>query len=389
MRRKDLAYITADLLTWAIDRSGLKRADLAKQIHVNLRVLEAWEQGAALPQFNKAREIANVLHIPFGYLFLSERPVDTVPLPDLRTLPQSPKLPTSPEFLDALYQAMSQHDWYKAYQADEGRTPLTFVSKFKTTDAPDLIAKDIRNTLHMDNALRRAASNWERYLTKLSQLAEDAGVIVMRRAVVGSTHRKLNREEFQGFAISDPLAPLVFVNGQDYQAPKIFTLLHELAHIWIGQSGISRIDETLETPARKIEQLCNQVATEALVPRGEFESKWSRPANYELVDKLARHFLVSSLVIVRRAKELNKIDARTYVEFRSEARSRMTLTPRVAKPGKKDEGNFYNTLDSRNSPQFVDALLADVKREGTLHSDAARLLSMKVQTVVKLVEGLK
>lgn len=388
MRRKDLAYITPDLLTWAIDRSGLNRADLAKQIHVNSTVLAAWEQGTTLPQFNKAREIADVLHVPFGYLFLSERPADTVPLPDLRTLPESPKLPTSPEFLDVLYQAMSQHDWYRSYQSDEGKTPLDFVSKFRITDAPDVIASNIRDALRMTDTLRRAASNWRNYLTKLSQQAEKIGVIVMRRAVVGSTHRRLNREEFQGFAISDPLAPLVFVNGQDYQAPKIFTLIHELAHIWIGESGISRIDETLQTPAREIERLCNQVAAEALVPKAEFESMWNTRINYEQIDRLARHFLVSSLVITRRAWELNKINTGTYFEFVSEARSRIIPAPAIKKPGKKDRGSFYTTLDSRNSPQFVNALLSDVKRDGTLYTDAARLLSMRVQTVVKLVQGL-
>lgn len=384
MLRKDLAYITPDLLTWAIDRSGLDRAEFAKQIHVRGNVIEAWEKGLGFPQFNKAREIAEVLHVPFGYLFLSKRPGDTVPLPDLRRLPQSPELPTSPEFLTVLYQAMSQHDWYKAYLAEEGAEPRAFVSRFKTTDRVDSIASDIRATLGMNNALRREASNWENYLTKLSQRAEIAGVVVMRRAVVGSTRRKLNRKEFQGFAISDSLAPLVFVNGQDFQAPKIFTLMHELAHIWIGHSGISRIDETLQTPSLEIERLCNEVATEALVPKDEFESQWVNHADYEQIDRLAHYFLVSSLVITRRARELNKIDVGTFVAFISEAQKRMKP---IAKPkGKK--GNFYATLDSRNSPHFVDALLADVKRDGTLYRDAAHLLSMKVKTVVKMVEGL-
>lgn len=390
MSRKDLAYITPDLLTWAIERSGLDRDEFAKQIHVQRNVIDAWELGFGHPPINKAREMAEVLRIQFGYFFLRERPTDIVPLPDLRRLPKAPPLSPSPNFLDALYQAMAQHDWYRAYQTDEGASPLGLVGKFQADASIASIASDIRATLRMDNALRRKASNPEGYLTKLSQQAEKAGIVVMRRAVVGSSRRKLDREEFQGFAISDPIAPLVFINGQDYHASKVFTLLHELAHLWIGSSGISKIDETLQTPTLKIEELCNKVATEALVPQTEFESEWGDRSDYGQIDELAQHFLVSALVIIRRAKELNKIQASTFFEFLAEAKRRFeAYLASIPKTKDKDQGgDFYATLDARNSPIFVDALLADVKRDGTLFRDAARLLSMKVETVVELVAGM-
>ncbi len=397
MRRTDLAYITPDLLTWAIERSGLDRSAFAKQIHVQENVLASWENGLAYPPFNKAREMAQVLRVAFGYFYLPERPKDEVPLPDLRRLPQSPPLTPSVDFLDVLYQAMAQHDWYRAYQTDEGASPVKFVAKFTEHDSATDIAADIRATLRMDNALRRKSYDYENYLTKLTQNAEKAGVIVMRRAVVGSSHRALDRKEFQGFAISDPMAPLVFINGQDYQAPKIFTLLHELAHIWIGRSGISLIDETLQSPALQVELLCNAVAAEALVPKVEFESAWNaRRTGYEQIDRLARHFLVGALVIIRRARELNKITPNTFFEFWDEATQRIEayVMAQAAEKQKEKEtakdkqrGDFYTTLEARNSPTFVTALLNDVKQGGTLLNDAARLLSMKVETVVKATGG--
>nr|AUN36131.1 DNA-binding protein [uncultured bacterium] len=392
-----MAYITPDLLTWAIERSGLDRSAFAKQIHVQENVLASWENGLAYPPFNKAREMAQVLRVAFGYFYLPERPKDEVPLPDLRRLPQSPPLTPSVDFLDVLYQAMAQHDWYRAYQTDEGASPVKFVAKFTEHDSATDIAADIRATLRMDNALRRKSYDYENYLTKLTQNAEKAGVIVMRRAVVGSSHRALDRKEFQGFAISDPMAPLVFINGQDYQAPKIFTLLHELAHIWIGRSGISLIDETLQSPALQVELLCNAVAAEALVPKVEFESAWNaRRTGYEQIDRLARHFLVGALVIIRRARELNKITPNTFFEFWDEATQRIEayVMAQAAEKQKEKEtakdkqrGDFYTTLEARNSPTFVTALLNDVKQGGTLLNDAARLLSMKVETVVKATGG--
>jgi Zn-dependent peptidase ImmA (M78 family) len=390
MSRKDLAYITPDLLTWAIDRSGLDRDVFAEQIHVKRDVLDAWELGFGHPPINKAREMARVLRIEFGYFFLRQRPTDIVPLPDLRRLPKAPPLSPSPNFLQALYQAMAQHDWYRAYQIEEGASPVRFVAKFNTSASIASVASDIRATLRMDNALRRKASNVDNYLTKLSQQAEKAGIVVMRRAVVGSTRRRLDRQEFQGFAISDPIAPLVFINGNDYPASKVFTLLHELAHLWIGLSGISKIDETLQTPALELEETCNKIATEALVPEAEFESEWTDRSDYGQIDRLAHHFLVSALVIIRRAKELNKIQEGTFFEFLAEAKRRFEVyLASIPKPKDKDQGgDFYATLDARNSPIFVDAVLADVKRDGTLFRDAARLLSMRVETVVELVGGL-
>jgi Zn-dependent peptidase ImmA (M78 family) len=292
---------------------------------------------------------------------------------------------------------MAQHDWYRAYQVEEQANPLSFVAKFNEQDSAATIAADIRAILQMNNSLRRKASDPENYLTKLTQNAEKAGVIVMRRAVVGSSHRALNRKEFQGFAISDPIAPLVFINGQDYQAAKVFTLLHELAHIWIGRSGISLIDETLQSPALQIELLCNEVAAEALVPRIEFESEWNpKQTGYEQIARLARHFLVSVLVIVRRARELNKISTSMFFEFWAEATRRIeayVVAQAKEKEREKGEaknkqgGDFYVTLEARNSPTFVTALLSDVKQGGTLLNDAARLLSMKVETVVKATGG--
>ena len=166
--------------------------------------------------------------------------------------------------------------------------------------------------------------------------------------------------------------------------------MHELAHIWVGHSGISRIDETLRTPTLSIEELCNKVVTEALVPQAEFESKWSGVRHYRQISELSQHFLVSALVIIRRARELNKIQDDTLLELLAEAKKRFDEHVAVAATSepKDQEGNFYTTLEARNSPTLVNALLADVRRDGTLFRDAARLLSMKVETVVKLIGGL-
>lgn len=387
MRRTDFAYITPELLTWAIDRSGLSRAEFAKAVRVQPNHLEAWEKGYGSPLFNKALEMSKVLRVPFGYFFLSKPPKITVPLPDFRTLKDSQSREPSINFLEALYQAISQQEWLRAYLVEQGTKPLPFLGKFSPKDSPEQIAQSISETLGINPSLRREAGRWSYYLTKLSQRAEEAGITVMRRAVVGpSNTRKLSKDEFQGFAIYDKIAPLVFINGQDFESAKIFSLIHELTHIWIGQSGISNAEEALtKTPTFEIETFCNTVAAEVLVPKNEFLKKWETEPNYEEIESLARHFLVSTLVIMRRARELNLLTIPQFNALLINAREKVTdkQTPTSKK------GNFYNTLDSRNSPKFVDTLILDVKREGTLYRDAANLLKVSVQTIEKMVEEKK
>lgn len=386
MHRKDLAYINPELLKWAIDRSGLDRFDIAEAIKVQTEQITAWEQGQSLPQFNKALELAKFLHVPFGYLYLSQPPQIEIPIPDLRTLKDVRLRRPSVNFIEVLYQATSLQEWYKAYlQEQEHRPPLPFIGKYTFNDKPELIAKSIRESLGITDALRKEAGSWANYLTKLSQNAESIGIIVLRRGVVGSSNnRKLSRHEFQGFAIYDPIAPLVFINGQDFETAKIFTLVHEIAHIWIGKSGISNIDEDpTEVPTFDVEKFCNSIAVEVLVPREEFSVLWNGPS-FSTLQSLARHFRVSTLVILRRASELNLLTSESFYELLNQAKHPIPVNPKESKGG-----SFYQTLEARNSPRLVDALIKDVRREGTLYRDAATLLKVTVPTIEKMAEGRK
>ena len=130
----------------------------------------------------------------------------------------------------------------------------------------------------------------------------------MRSGIVGNnTHRQLSVDEFRGFALSDPYAPLVFINSRDSKGAQMFTLAHELVHIWLGVSGVSNLEATY-APNHRIERFCNRVAAEVLVPAIELRTEWptartqSRP-----LASLAQRFKVSSLVLLRRLRDLRFI----------------------------------------------------------------------------------
>ncbi|HMM61712.1 MAG TPA: ImmA/IrrE family metallo-endopeptidase, partial [Candidatus Rifleibacterium sp.] len=94
---------------------------------------------------------------------------------------------------------------------------------------------------------RGEAANWESFFNILVERSEQAGIIILRSGKVGNnTHRTLDVKEFRGFVIYDELAPFIFINGADAKAAQIFTLVHELAHVWLGASGVS--NNGLDTP---------------------------------------------------------------------------------------------------------------------------------------------
>ena len=363
---------------------------LARALRVSPEQIDSWERGGTRPPFGKAQLLANRLRIPFGYLFLSDIPAETTPLPDLRTLDGAAVPKPSPDFLDLLNEVIVKQQWYREYLEQTERPAPEFVGHFSTQDDVGLVAADMRMTLSVNEQLRRASANWSDFLRRLVHNCEAAGILVMRSGIVaGNTRRKLSVDEFRGFAMSDEVAPLVFINARDSKAAQIFTLAHEVAHIWIGRSGISNPDPASVNShdTNRIEQFCNSVAAELLVPAESFLNTWrDLSANPERPQKLAARYRVSTMVVLRRALELNQITPAEFI--RSVQAERKRQRDRDAQHQDESGGNFYTTLPARNSPRFTDAVLGALKNERVAHLEAAKLLGIRVATLSKLMAEL-
>ena len=375
------AFVTPHLWTWARQRRGLEVEDLAKKLNVKPDAVNAWEASERRPTFRQAQTFAQASYVPFGYLYLADPPVQELPLPDFRTIPGQPPREPSLDLLALMSDVLGKQQWFREYRESEGIEELPFVGSFGPTDPVTEVAGNIREVIDVDGA-RQRASNWEGFMRELTRNAEQSGIMIMRSGVVGNnTHRPLDVEEFRGFSVSDHVAPLIFINGQDFRGAQIFTLAHEMAHIWAGQGGLSNPDYGLrsEWEDSTVEQFCNRVAAETLVPGEDFRSRWSPdlPSLSDHLRDLSRHYKVSAMVILRQAHDFDLLPTATYRESYSELVEQASKVEPAGEPG----GNFYYALAARNGQRFTEAVISSAAEGTLMSSEAADMLGVKVKTL--------
>lgn len=373
------ALVTPRLITWARERRRLPLEEAAEKLSVTGDKLQNWEHGIKCPTFKQAISIAEKLYIPFGYLFLPTPPEEKLPLPDFRTVAGAPEYPPSPDFLDVLSDTLRKQQWYREYQQSIEAERREFIGRFTQEAEHKQIANDIRNTLQIDDSMREESHSWEQFLREFIRRSERIGVLVLRSGIVGNnTHRPLDVEEFRGFVISDTLAPLIFINGKDAKTAQIFTLAHELAHLWMGQTGISNPDylNQLSAPQNIIERVANQVAAETLLPADEFLCFWdTRKEKQANIEALAQRYRISRFVVLRRAFDNDKLSEAEYYEYYQ------SLIAEHRKSSGVSGGSFYRNLLTRNSSTLTTTLLVACAEGRVSQKEAASLLNVKIKSM--------
>jgi Zn-dependent peptidase ImmA (M78 family) len=341
--------IRPEMLRWACERAGHEVSDLAPKFPH----LPAWERGEKLPTLKQLEDFARATRTPLGFLFLPEPPEEALPIPDLRTVKDRPLRP-SPDLLETIYAMQRRQDWLRDERLEGDASPLEFVGNARLNDDPEAVGREMRRAVGLGDGWAGTVATWQEAVSELRRRIEGLGVMAVINGIVGNnTHRKLDVDEFRGFALTDRHAPLIFVNGADAKSAQMFTLAHELAHVWLGPEGegVSGFDGLLPGDNR-IERFCDRAAAEFLVPAAEMRELWSGVRREpDAFERVARHFKVSPIVAGRRAMDLLLVDRETFFTFYN------AYTARERQPAKVPGGDFYNNQNTRVGEAFATSVI--------------------------------
>ena len=365
----DQAYIQATSLQQARNLRELPVSVVADALPVKHDRYHNWAAGHELPTFKQAQKLASILHIPFGYLFLKEIPKRKVDIPDYRTLEN--KAPFSEDFLDLYGLVTRQRDWYSEYRKTIIEAPpLQFVGKHTTRSTPQEMASSLKTLLGYEEA----QSGKDVTLTNLVSRAAKQSIIIQRSGSIdGNTRRPLSVEEFRGFVICDTYAPFVFINSKDTEVAQIFILMHELAHIILGESGV-------DSPHPGTERLCNRTAVEFLLPSSIIDV-FADCNTLPRIKSKAKRYSVSVQTLLIRLVTWEILNQDQYDQLLAEYQGQ---------PFKKEQGgggNYYRNLRSRINPRLLETLVESVRTGDTLHREAQSLLKVSANTFATLLKG--
>jgi Zn-dependent peptidase ImmA (M78 family) len=375
--------LAPSVLRWARERSRLEPEELARRIPVKVERVEEWERTGriSLAQIDK---LANKTHTPEGFLFLSSPPDDRLEIPDLRTVGDQGVQP-SPDLLDTVHAMQRRQAWMRDDLIEQGVEPLTFVGSVASDESSQAVAGSMREVIGLGAGWANEAATWVDALRLLQLSIDDAGILTVSNGVVGNnTHRPLDPDEFRGFSIVDEYAPLIFVNAADYKSAQMFTLAHELAHVWLDASGVSNPDlRDLDADRPAIERRCNVIAAEFLIPAGELRDAWaSLAARVDPYQEIARRFKTSRIVAARRLLDSELISRTEFFAFWDDYQDDERRTATTGSDG----GHFWNTQGVRLGRRFSAAVVHAVQEGRLLYQEAYSLTGLRGPTFDTLVQ---
>lgn len=359
-----------ELLEWALQRSG-KKGELERRFPR----LSEWIDGSSQPTVRQLEQFARAAAVPFGYLLLPTPPEEQLTIPFFRTVDDRPTFAPNPDLIDTVHHMQQRQEWLREYLIDQEAEPLPFVRSATLRDDPVDVAQRMRVTLGLDDNWAAQYPTWTLALRALQDRIEHIGIFITVNGIVANnTRRALDPADFRGFVLVDEYAPLVFVNGADGKAAQMFTLAHELAHIWIGSSAAFDLRE-LRPADNAIEQFCNRVAAEFLVPERNLRQLWpSVRQDIDPIQAVARHFKVSSIVAARRLHDLALIPKSEFLDFYGAWQAEYRAEK--AKKSGKDGGDFYKTQNTRVGRRFGEIVVRATKEGDLLYSEAYRLTGL-------------
>jgi Zn-dependent peptidase ImmA (M78 family)/DNA-binding XRE family transcriptional regulator len=382
-----VALITPSVLIWAREQSGFSQNDIAIKLKKSLSEIAAWENGEYYPSISQARKLSEIYRRPLAVFYLPQPPAYFETLRDYRKVPDQDTRAFSHELYDTIRRSSEHQEWLREFLSDEGIDPLEFVGSANLLYSVSTLARVITETIGVTSQDQRKAKTRGDALRLWIKQVESKGVFVSRKGSV-------DPRECRGFAISDNIAPFIYLNSDDADAAQLFTLIHELVHIWIGSSGISNMNAVgsySSQDVENIEKFCNHVASLVLLDDALFMTEWSNlrhESNLEYkIERLSQIFKVSEEVIARRLLQKSFITSETYNDLRQYYQERLLEIKEILKLKLKEKAggpSYYTTILMNNGHSFTRTVLGAYGGGNISGRDASSLLNVKVNNLGKL-----
>lgn len=390
--------INPEILYWARKTSGLDLEEAAKKLSLSKLSynnpadrLESLESGDEVPNRQLLVKMAKKYHRPLLIFYLAKPPKKSDLGKDFRTLPDD-YWEADDALMDALLRdiLVRQSLLKSVLEDEEDLEQLKFVGSVNIKNRPKDVTDSIRKTLDINLTDFRAEKSTEKAFNLLRSKAEATGIFVLLINNLGSHHTNISLNTFRGYALADKIAPFVIINKNDSYGAWSFTLLHELAHIWLGETGISGVQSDM-----KIEKFCNDVAGNFLLPEEELSNlNIEKSMHFELVTDLIASFSVdrnvsSSMVAYKLYltgqlgyevwQKLSSFYRKKWIESRTKDRKR--------RRNSKGGGADYYVVKRHSTGAKLVNLVRSLMNEGLLTtSKAGKLLGINAKNIQNLFE---
>lgn len=373
------APINPAIVAWARQRAKLTTDELKKAFPL----IDEWEAGKINPTVNQLEDFAKKTFTPFGFFFLQDPPKEKIPIKDFRTVGSKAIGVFPPYLTELIYLVQRRQAWLRDYYLENEYPSIDFVGSATVDDKPSEVARTIFELLKIPRHWYRSVAKTEEALVFLQDKIESIGVSVMRSSVfAGNTSLPLDVGVFRGFALVDSVAPVIFVNSRDTKAAQIFTLIHELCHLLLGEEGVSKVD--FGGSQGRVESFCNQVTALFLVPSEALSSLSSEdgPVPPGAFDAVGRKLKVSGSVVAYRAYHANKVSKNDLSRYLS------IVAKRPMNKTQQGGGTYLGNHKSWLGKRFGTAIAFASASGRIRYTDAFKLTGMKASNFDKFTRSM-
>ncbi len=398
--------INPALLVWARESAGLDVQDAARRLALGDSKNENSEQklldlekGARRPSRAQLMKIAKTYRRPLLAFYMAAPPSRGPRGEDFRSTGSEVSLREN-ALLDAMVRDIkARQEMVRGMLEDlDEAQNRSFVSSSSLADGAETVAQRITSALQLPARRGDWGGTADEFFRQLRTATERLGVFVLLAGDLGSHHSALSEDVFRGFALADSFAPFIVINDHDARTARSFTLIHELAHIYLGQSGVSGAPESVKENSAegRIESFCNDVAGLVLLPKSFALQKppelarGDQPSASRYIEEMAKRWLVSEPLVALRLRRLGWISASIYRTLSASYSARWASYKASAKAANqmRDGGpSYYVVKQSRLGDALINVVLRTVRESRLTHTKAAKVLGVSPSSVEPLLRG--